>query len=181
MEGLYVTARVGERLKKYIVDSYQSDIIPTERNMALISLIKPHLELTADEKEPLDEETVLKEVVRIEIPLGNTKVYNHSERKVYVCNTIWRNRLSNRGQDEVRRFFKNAFKKQFRAFMDGFIECQEMFGNADCKYNKVKEGVTAFLMQYHIDFTERDIAALTRDWYRHRDKTEEYKTSPLVY
>lgn len=181
MEGLYVTARVGRRLKKYIVDSYQSDIIPMERNMALISLIKPHLELTAEEEEPIDEEIMQKEVVRIEIPLGNMKVYNRAARKVYVCNTLWRNRLSEKGQDEVKKFFDRAFRQQFRTYMDGFIESQEMFGKDGRKYNKVKEGVTAFLIQYHIDFTERDIAALARDWYRHRDKTEENQSSPLVY
>lgn len=181
MEGMYVTARVGKRLKRYIVGSYQSDIVPTERNMALVSLIKPHLELTAENEETLDREIVLDEVVRIEIPMVNTKVYSRSARKVYVCNTLWRNRLSAKGQDEVKRFFDQAFKQQFRTYMDGFIESQEMFVTGGLKYNKVKDGVTAFLMQYHIDFTNRDIAALARDWYRHRDKTEQNMASPLVY
>lgn len=181
MEGLYVTARVGYRMKKYITESYDSDIIPLDRDSVLLAVIKPYLELTSDEEEPVDDETKEREVVRIELPLENAKVYYHAGKKVYVCNTLFRNRLSKAGQDRVKRFFEKNFKKAFRTFMDGFIAHQQLEMTENMLYLKVKEGIAEFLMQYHIEFNDRDIATLARDWYRHRDRNEENRVSPLVY
>lgn len=174
MKGLYVTAKVGKRYKKYIESSYQSDTIPLERGSNLLNIIMPFLELTSDEPEIIDDETI-----KIELPLGNKKVYNSAGQTNYVCNTLWRNRLSEEGQFRVKRFFENEFKKSFHSYMDGHIDCQNS-KKSDDENNKIKEAVTAFLIQYHIDFTKQDIAALTRDWYRHRDKVDENKRSPCV-
>lgn len=175
MKGLYVTAKVGKRYKRYIEGFYQSDTIPLERGSNLLNIIMPYLELTSDEwPETVDEETI-----KIELPLGNKKVYNFAGQSVYVCNTLWRNRLSEDGQFRVKRFFENMFKFAFHSFMDGHIAKRESL-KGDEENNKVKEAVTAFLIQYHVDFTKQDIAALTRDWYRHRDKVEDNKRSPCV-
>lgn len=181
MEGLYVEARVGARLKRYIVGSYQSDIIPLDRDSVLVAVIKPYLELAAPDADPLDPKVAESEVVRIELPMANGKVYCHAGKKVYVCNTLWRNRLSAAGQARVKRFFDKSFKKAFRTYMDGFIEHQQMTKDEEQTYLKVKEGIAAFLMQYHIDFGERDITSLARDWYRHRDRNEANRVSPLVF
>ena len=43
MKGLYVTAKVGKRNKRYIEGSYQSDTIPLERGSNLLNLIMPYL------------------------------------------------------------------------------------------------------------------------------------------
>lgn len=174
MKGLYVTAKVGKRNKRYIEGSYQSDTIPLERGTNLLNLIMPYLELTTDDPEEVDDETI-----KIELPLGNKKVYNSSGQTVYVCNTLWRNRLSVEGQFQVKRFFENEFKKTFRTYMDCYVEQQKAKNGEDCKC-KIKEGIAAFLIQYHIDFTKQDIATLARDWYRHRDKVDENKRSPCV-
>ena len=174
MKGLYVTAKVGKRIKRYLEGSYQSDTIPLERGSNLLNIIMPFLELTADEPEDIDDETI-----KIELPLGNKKVYNSSGQTVYVCNTLWRNRLSEEGQFQVKRFFDNEFKKTFRTYMDCYVEQQKAKNGEDCKC-KIKEGIAAFLIQYHIDFTKQDIATLARDWYRHRDKVDENKRSPCV-
>lgn len=174
MKGLYVTAKVGKRYKKYIESSYQSDTIPLERGSNLLNIIMPYLELTSGEPEPVDDETI-----KIELPLGNKKVYNSAGQTNYVCNTLWRNRLSEDGQFRVKRFFENEFKKAFRTYMDCYVEHERAKNGEDCKC-KIKETVTAFLIQYHIDFTKQDIATLTRDWYRHRDKVDENKRSPFV-
>lgn len=174
MKGLYVTAKVGKRNKRYIEGSYQSDTIPLERGTNLLNLIMPYLELTTDDPEEVDDETI-----KIELPLGNKKVYNSAGQTVYVCNTLWRNRLSEDGQFQVKRFFENEFKKTFRTYMDCYVEQQKAKNGEDCKC-KIKEGIAAFLIQYHIDFTKQDIATLARDWYRHRDKVDENKRSPCV-
>ena len=174
MKGLYVTAKVGKRNKRYIEGSYQSDTIPLERGSNLLNLIMPYLELTTDDPEELDDETI-----KIELPLGNKKVYNSHGRSIYVCNTLWRNRLSVEGQFQVKRFFENEFKKAFRTYIDCYVE-QQKANNDDSSYYKIKDGVTAFLIQYHIEFTKQDIATLARDWYRHRDRVEENKRSPCV-
>ena len=174
MERPYVTAKVGKRYKRYIQGSYQSDTIPLERNTNLINSIMPYLELTNEDPMEVDDETI-----KIELPIGNKKVYNFAGKSVYVCNTLWRNRLSEDGQYQVKRFFENEFKKTFRTYMDCYVEQQKANNGDDCKC-KIKEGIAAFLIQYHIDFTKQDIATLARDWYRHRDKVDENKRSPCV-
>ena len=175
MKGLYVTARVGQRYKRYVEGCYQSDTIPLERGSNLLDTIMPYLELTSDEPEVIDDETI-----KIELPLGNKKVYNNAGQTVYVCNTLWRNRLSEKGQYRVKRFLENEFKKAFHSYMDGHMEGQNLNRDDDMVNYKVKEAVSSFMINYHIDFTEKDLKALTRDWYRHRDKVDENKRSPLV-
>ena len=174
MKGLYVTARIGQRYKRYVEGSYQSDTIPLERGSNLLNTIMPYLELTSGEPEEVDNETI-----KIELPLGNKKVYNSAGQTVYVCNTLWRNRLSDEGQFKVKRFIENEFKKAFRTYMDAYIE-RKSDTNKNKTDKRVKEGITAFLIQYHISFTKKDIATLARDWYRHRDKVDENKRSPCV-
>ena len=64
--------------------------------------------------------------------------------------------------------------------MDGYYESQGLYKLDDARM-KVKDGVVQYLMQYHIDFDEKLVSALTRDWWRHHDLNEKYKFSPLVY
>lgn len=174
MKGLYVTARIGQRYKRFLMGCYQSDTIPLERGSNLLNIIMPFLELTADEPEEADEETI-----KIELPLGNKKVYNVAGQTVYVCNTLWRNRLSEKGQYRVKRFIENEYRSKLRTYVDAYIEKNAAkAGNG--KDKRVKEGITAFFIQYHITFTKNDLAAAARDWYRHRDKVDENKRSPLV-
>ncbi len=174
MKGLYVTARIGQRYKRYVADSYQSDTVPLERGSNLLNIIMPYLELTTGEPEEVDDETI-----KIELPLGNKKVYNSSGQTVYVCNTLWRNRLSEEGQYRVKRFFENEFKSKLRTYVDAYIE-KGKERDRNGKDRRVKEAITAFFIQYHIDFTKKDLATMARDWYRHRDKVDENKRSPLV-
>ena len=176
MKGYYVTVRVGEKLKKYLEASYNGDIIKPPKDSTLMCIIKQHLELFSSTE---DIELPENECVKIELPLQNGAVYSQSTGKVYVCNTLWRNRLSEDGQYQVKRFFENEFKKTFRTYMDCYVEQQKAKNGEDCKC-KIKEGIAAFLIQYHIDFTKQDIATLARDWYRHRDKVDENKRSPCV-
>ncbi len=174
MEGLYVKAHVGHKLRQYLLNSYQKGIVTPPRDSTLINLIKPHLELKAE-----DEEFPEDEIILIELPLNSEVVYHQGNKKVYFCNTLWRNTLSELGHKRVKQFFENYFKHGFRIYMDGYYEAQNLC-REDNSRMKVKEGVVQYLMQYHIDFDEKLVSALTRDWWRHRDLNENYQFSPLV-
>ena len=178
-------------------------MIPLQKGSNFYHLLMPYLEITANtEEEDLDElveqemeasnedpseenierkkAQIRKGIVTIELPLVNKKVYNSKGQKVYVCNTLYRNRLSLQGQKVIKKFFEREFKKQFRTFMDGWIENEMGKMSKEQVYVKMKEGVAAFFLQYHIDFTAQDISAFARDWYRHRDKVEDNKRSPFL-
>lgn len=177
MEGFYVKAHVGKKLRQYIICSYGSDTIPLRRDAALTAIIKPHLCLSPrDFIDPFPED----EMVYIEIPNQNAKVYNHKKGKSYICNTLWRDTLTNKGHKKVYEFFNRNLQNSFHLFMDGYSEAQYINDSEKC-YIKIKEGVTAFFNQYHIDFNEKMIAAYARSWYRHREENEINKVSPLVY
>ena len=45
MEGLYVKARVGKKLKKWLEDSYQDSIVRPKKGSVLVTMIIPYLEL----------------------------------------------------------------------------------------------------------------------------------------
>ena len=141
-------------------------------------MIIPFLELRPkDYVEDLPDD----ETIEIELPLKrNEKVYCQSTGKVYYCNTLWRNHLSKAGHKKVKRFFETNFRKAYHTFMDGYIEGQYETKDEDTRL-RVKQGVCAFLNQYHITYTERMISSMTRDWWRHVDKTEENRVSPMVY
>lgn len=183
MEGYYVFARVGSRMKQYVINAYNSDIVPLENESVLMNIIRPHLELRPHDEdlEEFDDETMKNEVIRIELPHDRKKVYSVSKQKVYVCNTLWRNRLSSKGQFKVKRFFERNFKFAFYTYMDGDIERQEMMKKEGEIYNEMISGIQAFMDKYHLPYVERDLRTLARDWYRHRDKVEGYKISPIAF
>lgn len=176
MEGIYVEILVGKRLKRFVEASFQSEILNPKKDSTLINLIKPYLELTSsgDAVElPPDE------VIRVELPLSNKRVYSVADKKTYVCNTLWRTQLTKRGHNRARAFFENSFRNSFHTFMDGYAEAQH--DNTPDNRMNIKQGVVAFLCQYHIDFTEKDVTALTRSWYRHNDRNECGRVSPAIY
>lgn len=177
MEGFYVKAHVGKKLRQYIIWSYGSDTIPLRRDATLTAIIKPHLALSPkDFIEPYPDD----EIVFIEIPKIREKVYNHAKGKSYYCNTLWRDTLSNKGQKRVYEFFNSNMRNSFFIFMDGYTEAQYTNDNDKC-YLKIKEGIAAFFSQYHIDYNEKMIAAYARSWYRHREENEKNMVSPLVF
>ena len=173
---MYVTTHVGNEMRQYVLWTYKSDIIPLERDSVLLDIIKPHLETKpASSVDDFDEE----ETVRIELPNINGKVYYGKGKRLYVCNTLWRDVLDNQGHKKVQRFLERNFKKSFRCFMDGYTEAQYIHKKENERM-KVKSGAVAFLMQYHIDVNEKTVNRLVRDWFRHRDRNEENKTAPFV-
>lgn len=178
MEGIYVKAHVGKKLKKWLEDSYQDSIVHPLRGSVLVMLMIPYLELRPkDYVDDLPED----ETVQIELPLKrNEKVYCQSTGKVYYCDTIWRSCLSEKGHKKVKRFFETTFRKAFHTFMDGHIEAQNE-KKGDKERLEVKAAVCAFLNQYHIEYDERMISSMTRDWWRHVEENEKNRISPMVY
>lgn len=178
MEGLYVKARVGKKLKKWLEDSYQDTIVHPLRGSVLVMLMIPYLELRPkDYVDDLPED----ETVQIELPLKrNEKVYCQSTGKVYYCDTIWRSCLSEKGHKKVKRFFETTFRKAFHTFMDGHIEGQHE-KMSEKERLEVKTAVCSFLNQYHIEYDEKMISSMTRDWWRHVEENEKNRISPMVY
>ncbi len=179
MKGMYVKAHVGKKLKKWLEESFQDDVVHPANGSVLVMLMIPYLELQPKEGE--EDDLPEDETVMIELPLKrDEKVFCQSNHKVYYCNTLWRNRLSKKGHKKVKSFFETNFRKAFHTFMDGYIEGQHETKDKGARL-RVKQGVSAFLNQYHIEYTEQMISSMTRDWWRHVDKTEENRVSPMVY
>lgn len=182
MEGMYVEVRVGNILKQYIVNSFRSDTVPLHKGSVVMNIIRPHLELcSCDELEEFDEETREKEVIRLELPNERKKVYHQKGHKIYFCNTLWRNRLSSKGQKEVKTFFRNTFMQAVRIYIDADIERQEIMKAEGKKNNDMMSAIQAFMDKYNFEYTKKDLHRIKQDWYRHRDDVEFYRISPIVY
>lgn len=173
---------VKAHIKKFLTQSLQSEIVKPERDSTLMAIIKPHLilESAVDETDPEPEGY---EEIKIELP-DLRQVYNSKTGRSYYCDTMFRDHIDNKGLEKVRNFFNRTFKAAYRTFMDGYIESQNDAytdeGNEESRL-RVKRGAVSFLMSYHIDPDERLITALTRDWYRHRERTEKNRFSPVLY
>ncbi len=181
MKGRYVTVFVKNHIRKYIMESLGSDTIKLERDSTLMAIIKPYLSLEADEWETDTPPEGFGQLY-IELPKLN-KELEESTGRVYWCDTLFRDHLQDKGLKKVQNFLSRNFKAAFRSFMDGYTEAQN--DSASDEYDeyriKVKHGVVAFLIQYHIDFDECLVSSLTRDWHRHRLKNEKYRYSPLIH
>ena len=182
MKERYLTVSVEQHIYRYITESMGCDVVKLERDSTLMAIIKPYLELSSG----TDEQPVPDKFMELKIELPELRrVYNSRTGSCYYCDTLFRNVLTEKGMVKVRRFLGRTFKNSFRTFMDGYTEKQYddmSTGKAGAgKRIKVKQGVVAFLLNYHIDFDETLINALTRDWYRHTDRNENNRFSPVLY
>lgn len=181
MKGRYLTVSVKSHIRQYIVESLGSDIIKTERDSTLMAIIKPHLMLgsSVEEVEPVPEGYG---ELQIELP-DLRQVYEARSGKTYYCDTMFRDHIDNKGMEKVRNFLNRTFKAAFRTFMDGYTESQNdanTLNDVDRRM-RVKQGVMSFLLQYHITTDEKLISSLTRDWYRHQERNEKNRFSPVLY
>lgn len=166
----------------YITASLNSSVVKPERGSVLMSIIAPHLELSSHKDDPPEVPEGFS-VLKIELP-DLRLVYNAKAGKAYYCDTMFRDRLSENGAMKVRQFFKRTFKNAYRTFMDGYTESQRDDQSQAAAYTamlRVKSGTVAFLLQYHIDIDEKLITRLTRDWYRHTERNERNRFSPVLY
>lgn len=179
MEGRYLTVTVKPYIKKFLIESMDSEIIKTERGSTLLAIIKPHLILKTDVDEVEEEKPKVYEEIQIELP-DLRQVYNTRSGKTYYCDTMFRDQIDPVGMAKVRYFLNRTCKASFRTFMDGYTEFQnETKGEED--RIRVKMGVCAFFNQYHITCDEKMISCFTRDWYRHRERNEKNRFSPVLY
>lgn len=181
MEGNRLMIRVKHHIAQYLRDSIQSDVIKVDKGRAMMTMIKPYLTLEPDEweQEPLPEGM---DEIFIELPKLNQE-WEEENGVIYWCNELFRDHLSKRGLDILRNFFNKNFRAAYRSFMDGYTESQQDATSLDESEArlKVKRGAAAFLCQYHIDLDEKLIRAMVRDWYRHTERNEQNRYSPLIY
>lgn len=182
MKERYLTVSVEQHIYRYITESLGTNVVKLERDSTLMAIIKPYLELSSEQEELPTPDGFME----LKIELSELReIYNSRTGSVYYCDTLFRNVLTEKGMVKVRNFFKRTFKNSFRTFLDGYTEKQYddiASGEVDAHRRiKVKQGVVAFLLNYHIDFDEKLINALTRDWYRHTDRNENNRFSPVLY
>ena len=178
MKGRYLTVTVKSHIKKFLVESLGSEIVKPGRDSTLLAIIKPHLTLESavDEVEETPEGY---EEIQIELP-DLRQVYETRSGKVYYCDTMFRDHIDRVGLEKVRSFFSRTFKAAFRTFMDGYTEFQNETKSEEARI-RVKMGVCAFFNQYHINYTDKMVSSLTRDWYRHQERNEKNRFSPVLY
>ncbi len=181
MKGINLTVNVKPHIQKYIIQTVGSDTIRLERSRTLTYIILPHLSLVpADEA---DDETPEDYVpIHIELPC-HSLTYEAATGRVYNCFPLYRDKITPEGQEKVRRFLGNTFKQSFRMFMDGYIADQiDMLSISDKERRlRVQEGIISFLLSYGIEPEELLVSSLRRDWYRHCDRTQKNRFSPLLY
>ncbi len=178
MKGRYLTVTVKSHIKKFLVESLGTEIIKTERDSTLLAIIKPHLTLESAIEE-VEETPEGYEQIQIELP-DLRQVYNARSGKVYYCDTMFRDHIDRLGLEKVRNFFNRTYKAAFRTFMDGYTEHQNET-KAEDERLRVKMGVCAFFNQYHITYDDTMVSSLTRDWYRHQQRNEKNRFSPVLY
>ena len=67
-------------------------------------------------------------------------------------------------------------RQAFHVYMDGYTSAYD-----ELDKKRVKAGITSFLSDYNINFTEKDISSLARDWFRYRDKKYEGRINPILF
>jgi len=181
MKGRYLTVTVKSHIRNFIAENLGSTIVKPERDSTLMAIIKPHLQLASafEEVRPVEEGY---EEIQIELP-ELRQVYEARSGKIYYCDTMFRDHIDQHGLERVRNFFNRTFKAAFRAFLDGYTESQNdaMSLTEEDRRIRVKQGVVSFLLQYHITPDEKLISSLTRDWYRHQERNEKNRFSPILY
>ena len=177
MKGRILTITVKQDIHKYITESLQSDIVKPERDSELITNIKPYLCLEPDEweSEPIQEGYTQ---LQIELP-DLRQVYEARSGKMYYCDTLFRDHITEEGLKKVRSYFKRIYNDKFLTFLAGWVERQH-FDNETAPEEKriqVTSGIVAFFNNYHITFDEKMIEARRKAWIRYQEKLENNKVS----
>lgn len=169
-----------EEYFKYITQSLRSDVVKLEKGSTLMHIIKPYLSLEPDEweLEPIPEGFTQ---LRIELPVWS-HTYEARSGKVYYCDTLFRDHLTEAGLKKVRSFIKKNYNDKFCTFMAGWVERQHRENEISetSRRIQVTDGIAAFFNNYHIDFTEAMVEARRKAWLRYQDKVENYEKSPVI-
>lgn len=180
MKGFKVEIKVGSLIKQYVENCLQEDMIKTGNGWIIVDLIKPYLilesdrqlDLFEDKKENLDKS----DIIMLEIPLLHCKTYSKKYNRIIHLDGLYHTVVSEYGQAIVRRHLKKMMRQAFHVYMDGYTSAYE-----EIDKKRVKAGITSFLTDYNINFTEKDITSLARDWFRYRDKKYEGRINPILF
>ena len=177
MKDRILTITVKADLRKYLTESPQSDIIRPERDSELMTVIKPYLCLEPDEWET---QPIPDGYAQLQIALPDLrKVYEARSGKVYYCDTLFRDHITEEGLKKVRSYFKRTYNDRFMTFLAGWVERQH-FDNSNSEEERriqVTSGIAAFFNNYHITFDERMIESRRKAWLRYQEKVEKNKKS----
>ncbi len=177
MKDRILTITVKADLHKYLTESHQSDIIRPERDSELMTVIKPYLCLEPDEWE---SQPIPDGYAQLQIALPNLrKVYEARSGKVYYCDTLFRDHITEEGLKKVRSYFKRTFNDKFLTFLAGWVEYQNVANETseNKKRIQITKGIVAFFNNYHITFDESMIEARRKAWIRYLEKLEENRVS----
>ena len=177
MKDRILTITVKADLHKYLTESHQSDIIRPERDSELMTVIKPYLCLEPDEWET---QPVPDGYAKLQIALPNLrKVYEARSGRMYYCDTLFRDHITEEGLKKVRSYFKRTFNDKFLTFLAGWVEYQNVANETSENEKRVQitKGIVAFFNNYHITFNESMIEARRKAWIRYLEKLEENRVS----
>lgn len=185
MERIYLTAHVGPTMRQYVEGHYGTDIIELTSRSTFMYAILPHLE-TVSLNEP--EFFLESECVKLALPIRrNEKVYYKNGKSVYVCNTLWRNILTDDGHKMVKKLLYYNYKHSFRTYMAGYVERQHNENDVADKKKRIKvlEGIYAFFLSFGINFEDskeekKEMVKLKKDWERFEKESYRYKVSPFI-
>ena len=177
MKGRLLTITVKQDIHKYITESLQSEIVRPEKGSELMEVIKPHLCLEAD---PWELEPIPEGFVQLQIELPDLRqVYEARSGKMYYCDTLFRDHITEDGLKKVRNYFKRTFNNKFLTFLAGWVEYQNVANETAEEERRIQvtKGIVAFYNNYHITFDESMIEARRKAWIRHLEKLEKNKVS----
>ena len=133
MKGRILTITVKQDIHKYITESLQSDIVKTERDSTLMNIIKPYLCLDA---EPWELEPIPDDYTKLQIELPDLRqVYEARSGKIYYCDTLFRDHITEEGLKKVRNYFKRNYNNKFLTVLAGWVERQH-FDNENSEEEK---------------------------------------------
>ena len=179
MKGFNVEIKVGSLLKQYVENCLQDNIVKTGNGWVIVDLIKPYLILEPRKQLNLFEEKEEKdysEIIMVEVPLLHCKTYSKQYNRIIHLDGLYHTVVSDYGQAVVRRHLKKIMRQAFHVYMDGYTSAYD-----ELDKKRVKAGITSFLSDYNIIFTEKDISSLARDWFRYRDKKYGGRINPILF
>ena len=169
-----VDVKVGSFLRKWVVATYESDIIRLDKTSNLWGIIKQSLELLPTDYHSLEDRSEYISFVLLR-DSSSTKAYDVERDLVYRVNTLYRCYISEQGCYRIRRYLEKSFKAAFHIYMVGSV------GNNP--EMTILEGITQFLLDYNLEefIDQKMLSRLMKDWYRYRQNNPEKHQIPIFF
>lgn len=169
-----VDVKVGSFLRKWVVATYDSDIIRLDKTSNLWGIIKQSLELLPSDYHSLEDRSEYISFVLLR-DSSSTKAYDVERDLVYRVNTLYRCYISEQGCYRIQRYLEKSFKAAFHIYMVGSV------GNNP--EMTILEGITQFLLDYNLEefIDQKMLSRLMKDWYRYRQNNPEKHQIPIFF